>query len=435
MDASRIIQMTVEGWGVLFCFIAIIVAWQTREIDKKRARYLIRFIFNDAALLVMDILALGFRGDESTLGYYMVRIANFGVFFSGYLFLITGVTYISYVVETRIEVDISAWKRIEYVISCIGIVALVINIFVPYLYAFDVHNRYYRLAWNWILALTQVMVVVLLLAILLNFFKELRKLEKYALLSALTLPFLSLIFQVNHYGISFTNITTTVSIIFIFLAHMLDYSNSMRERDREREQWVMNEKIRLLYNQIKPHFIYNSLTSIYYGLDTDLEASKDILKNLTGYLRGSLDVLDETESIPIKDELKTVKCYLTVERYRFDNRIKFELDVKDKDFLVPAFSIQTLVENAIRHGIRKNDPPEGTVKLSTRLEGNDHIVEITDNGRGFDVEHIYNDDGKHIGMRNTKKRIEIMCNGEMEIESEIGKGTTIRLTIPDAPVE
>ena len=95
---------------------------------------------------------------------------------------------------------------------------------------------------------------------------------------------------------------------------------------------------------------------------------------------------------------------------------------------MPALTIQPLVENAIRHGVRIRD--EGVVNVRTYREGEAHLIVIEDNGRGFDVNEIKIDGGRHIGINNVKSRIEQMCGGMLDIQSRVGAGTTVTLRIP-----
>ena len=431
LNFARVIQLTIEGWGALFCVIAVIVVDQTGWANKAKAKGVTRFITADGVLLLSDAVAILLRGNTSAWGYYGVRIANYAVFVAGFMVIITGVTYFSGLIEERLDVSISNWKYIEYVICSLGIVLVTVNLKIPFLYSFDERNLYYRLSWNWILGFMIMLGVVLLMVLLLNFYKLLSKLERHAIFSALILSIISIIIQYLHYGISLTIIASSVAVILTFVSHMMDYTNMIVERETQREKWMTNEKIRLLYNQIKPHFIYNALTAIYYGLDEDKDMAKDTLKNLSGYLRGSLDVLDERECIDFSQELETVKCYLNVEAVRFDDQIHVVMDTEDMDFKIPAFCIQTLVENSVKHGIRENNPPEGTVTIRTRFDGLKHIIEIADDGAGFDINELDVDGSVHIGLKNTGKRLALMCGGTMEIKSSPGEGTTIIISIPE----
>ncbi len=429
-DLSRFVQMVAEGWGAFFSIVAVIVIWQTRWADEKKTARLIRFIIIDAILLISDVLAIAFRGRTGAEAFYIVRIANAMVFVMGYMLIMSGVTYFSSLIEDRVSVSVKNWRLLEYFIGLIGVIMIIINVFYPYLYDFDKNNRYYRLPGNKLVTFTYVLGVLLILVLLLNFSKNLKKLEKFAVCSALIFPMLSLVFQSFNYGISLVILATCISVMLTFGSHMMDYTAMIAERERERESKMADLRIRILHDQIKPHFIYNALTGIYYGMDESIPRSKKALKNLAGYLRGSLDVLDERDTVEFQKELDTVRCYLEVEAFRFDDQVEFEVDAEDTDFSLPAFSLQTLVENSVRHGIRKKDPPSGRVRIHSWLENDVHRVEIADNGIGFDVGEAMDKEGVHIGLVNTKKRIELMCGGSMDIESKPGEGTRITLNIP-----
>ncbi len=431
-DLSRFVQMVTEGWGAFFSIIAIIIIWQTKWADEKKTSGLIRFIAADAVLLISDVLAIAYRGHIGTEAFYIVRIANALVFITGYMVIISGVAYFSSLIEKRASVSIRNWRIMEFGIGVIGIVMVLINTVWPFLYDFDKNNRYYRLPGHRLIAFTYILGVLLILALLLNFFKDLTNLERFAICSALIFPMFSLVFQYFNYGISLVILSTCISVMFTFGSHMMDYTAKIAERERERESLMAEERIRILHDQIKPHFIYNALTGIYYGMDENIPQSKKALKSLAGYLRGSLDVLDERDNVKFEKELDTVRCYLEVEAFRFDDQVSFEVDARDTDFLLPAFSLQTLVENAVRHGIRKKDPPEGCVRIRSWFDDGMHRVEIEDDGIGFDVEKARDKDGVHIGLVNTEKRLELMCGGTMEVESEQGVGTRIVLSIPEA---
>ncbi len=95
----------------------------------------------------------------------------------------------------------------------------------------------------------------------------------------------------------------------------------------------------------------------------------------------------------------------------------------------PGATIQMLVENAIRHGVRSRT--DGLVTVSAVRESGAHRITVRDNGVGFDSEKTDLTQGSHIGLRNVKERVEQMCGGKMLLRSELGKGTEVTLLIPD----
>ena len=110
--------------------------------------------------------------------------------------------------------------------------------------------------------------------------------------------------------------------------------------------------------------------------------------------------------------------------------MEYELCIKETNFFVPPISIQSIVENAVHHGIRKKIDGAGKVRIETGKTATDYFIEIKDNGVGFDINQVLSDDRSHIGMKNTKERYEKLVDGNMKVESEIGKGTTVRINIP-----
>ena len=198
---------------------------------------------------------------------------------------------------------------------------------------------------------------------------------------------------------------------------------------REHEKALMAEqRIQIMMSQIQPHFLYNTLSTIQALCRTDPEKASVVTERFGTYLRKNLESLSQTELIPVTKELEHTKIYSEIENVRFDN-IRVEYDTPATDFMIPALSIQPLVENAIRHGvrIRKN----GIVKVSTVKVSNGYEITVEDNGRGFDTSIIETADNTHIGLRNVRERIKKMCGGTFQIESTENVGTKITLHIPN----
>ena len=107
---------------------------------------------------------------------------------------------------------------------------------------------------------------------------------------------------------------------------------------------------------------------------------------------------------------------------RFEDRLEVVYDIQTKDFMVPALSLQPIVENAIKHGILKKIEG-GTLTLKTYEDRDAYVVVVSDNGIGFKVDAIKGDD--HFGLNNIKYRISSMCKGDVQVESVIDQGTTV----------
>ena len=200
---------------------------------------------------------------------------------------------------------------------------------------------------------------------------------------------------------------------------------------REHEQALKAEqRIQIMMTQIQPHFLYNTLSTIQALCRIDPEKAFRVTERFGTYLRQNIDSLSQPNLIPVTKELEHTKIYAEIEHVRFPN-ISVEYDTPETDFSVPALSIQPLVENAIRHGVRARD--KGIVKVTTARTGTGYEVVIEDNGMGFEPSVIKQDDGEHIGIGNVRERIESMCSGSLHIQSTVNAGTRITIQIPDQP--
>ena len=121
-------------------------------------------------------------------------------------------------------------------------------------------------------------------------------------------------------------------------------------------------------------------------------------------------------------------AYSDIEMVRFDN-VKVIFAIKDKDFKLPVLTIEPMVENAIKYGVRARE--KGKVEVITYKEDNNHVLVIRDNGVGFNLDAINYDTKNHVGIENVKTRVENMVFGTFKIESEIDKGTTVTITVPE----
>ena len=193
---------------------------------------------------------------------------------------------------------------------------------------------------------------------------------------------------------------------------------------------LYDAKVQIMVSQIRPHFMYNALTSIAMMCELDPMTAKKATIAFADYLRGNMDSLKQTKPVPFETELEHLKNYLYIEKLRFDYLLNIEYDIQATGFELPLLSIQPLVENAVKHGVGMKKGG-GTVKIASAETDSAFEVIVSDDGVGFDVNAPKKDDGRsHVGMENTKRRLKEMCKADIVITSEVGKGTTARVIIP-----
>ena len=221
--------------------------------------------------------------------------------------------------------------------------------------------------------------------------------------------------------VSWLTVVVVSSCLFYYLwLHM--QSAFAHEQALEAEQ-----RIQIMMSQIQPHFLFNTLSTIQALCRIDPEKASETTEKFGTYLRMNIDSISQSSLIPFRKELEHTRIYADIEMMRFPY-IHISYDIKEDDFELPALSIQPMVENAIRHGVRGRY--NGSVKIMTRGEENEIVISVIDNGKGFDPEGTEEAGGMHIGIRNVRERIEVLCGGTLEIESEPGKGSTVIIRLP-----
>ena len=227
-----------------------------------------------------------------------------------------------------------------------------------------------------------------------------------------------------NYGLA---ITMAYQIVQLIGDLRFQYKEAIRHQQMQKE--LYEAKVSVMTSQIRPHFMYNALTSIAMMCEIDPKIAKEATITFAKYLRGNMDSLKQTGPVPFTQELEHLKKYLYIEKLRFDDLLNIEYDIQATDFVLPLLSVQPLVENAVKHGVGMKEDG-GTVRISTRETETAYEVVIEDDGVGFDVNEQKDDGRSHVGMENTKKRLHDMCGGEVKIESVVGKGTTAIVILP-----
>ncbi|MBE6129924.1 MAG: hypothetical protein E7185_11720 [Erysipelotrichaceae bacterium] len=223
--------------------------------------------------------------------------------------------------------------------------------------------------------------------------------------------------------VSFLTISIVISSVMYYIWLHFQFVLE-HEKALEAEQ-----RIQIMMTQIQPHFLYNTLATIRSLCLRSPETAAETIDKFSRYLRQNLDTLDQNGLIPFTQELDHVRIYTEIEMLMFPY-VHVGYDIEDDDFLVPTLSVQPLVENAIRHGVRARD--EGKIDITVRKKEEGHYITITDNGLGFDPEAVDSDGEKHIGIRNVRERLEKMCGGSLSITSTLGEGTEVTLFIPQS---
>ena len=227
---------------------------------------------------------------------------------------------------------------------------------------------------------------------------------------------------------------TKLVFVAVFVVHIVaaargivvNHRASLRAAKLEKE--LEESRIAIMLSQIKPHFLYNVLNTIYHLYRKEPETAQEAVSSFAEYLRCNMLSIEKREPIPFSEEYQHIRTYLSLEQIRFRDKLDVVYDVEVSDFKLPPLTVEPLVENAVKHGVTKKRGG-GIVTISTRRTDGGVQITVADNGVGFDTEH-YMDDGKpHVGIRNVRKPLQNMVGGTLSVTST-ADGTVAVVTIP-----
>ena len=213
-----------------------------------------------------------------------------------------------------------------------------------------------------------------------------------------------------------------------------DKENAMMLYQVAEKTSISNESA-FLQAQIKPHFLYNALSVIAALCRMEPEKARELILDLSSYMRHSFDFKNLETYISFEEELEFVQAYVRIEQARFKDRLNVIYELDDTEGLwLPPLLLQPLVENAIRHGIRKKATSRSVILRVKNME-NCYLIEVEDDGAGMTQEQVdriltENAAAGGVGLVNIRKRLQMIYGTSLMIESDIGKGTKISLVLP-----
>ncbi len=209
-----------------------------------------------------------------------------------------------------------------------------------------------------------------------------------------------------------------VPILFACVAYglVVYYHLAKAERNRSQKAEILLEqaKWQMLRYQVNPHFLFNALNTIRSMLKKDQDDARKVITELAEYFRFSLSENPEG-LIGLEKELAAVKNYLEIQRFRYENKLDYEILFESglEDIKVPIFGIQTLVENAVKYGMKTSKMPL-TIWLKGQKEGKSLSFTVTNTGKiySFDRKEQEKSEGTHTGLKNLKNRLEVLYRGD-----------------------
>ena len=204
---------------------------------------------------------------------------------------------------------------------------------------------------------------------------------------------------------------------------------------RRAVQKLVASEMAFLQAQIKPHFIFNTLSVLTALCTREPETTRNLLFDLSDYLHESFDIDNPDGLTTLIKELKLVRAYLAIEQARFSERLQVSIPVDpDTDCLLPLLSIQPIVENAIHHGL-SNRNADFMVTIRAEQVRDRMMIQVLDNGRGMSGQQIAealesNPGQSGVALRNINRRLLTLYGSGLQIASQPGKGTKVSFAVP-----
>lgn len=365
------------------------------------------------------IMKLGFKN------VWLTKLFGFFSYGGGTIMALFYLFCILSFVEERGAPDVSYRSAYLMRIVCGCYLVLVfLSMFNGMLFQVDAHGNLTDGSYYWIAWLIDPMILLIEILVVVHYRKNLSRfgtivMLNFGLVSLLTTGLQSIWYPVPEL------LACTLALLLMFMLFYWEMAKNLVENERE----LMQSQVSLAISQIQPHFLYNTLSTIAELCRKDSAMAEEVTNRFALYLRGNLEHMGDSFPVEFSKELKHVQTYLWIEKIRFQEELQVVYDIQTEDFIIPALTVQPLVENAVKHGMMGSENV-CTITIRTKCVERGYQVIIEDDGCGFDPEQVKNDGRKHIGIESVRSRLKFMVGGTLTVKSAIGKGTTVIIEIP-----
>lgn len=418
-NLSDLINLSIGISGMTLTLLGVLVAILYRPLDWVTRRYFLCF-FSILVLYTSTIFITQVVGDRPDTRL-VLKISLFLESLASSVLMPVLTVYLLHLCG-------ESWRksRLFRVILGMWLVYAALLIYTQFsetIYYYDPEGIYHRGPLYPLLLVPPVLIMAVNLAGLWRRRVWLNQKQYTALLIYLLLPAVGMVMQIFFYGILSIALCTVAAALVMLVFLLVDQQEQFIRQTEENAQKEFD--IRIL--QMRPHFIYNALTSIYYITEADTEKGLGVLRDFAIYLRRVFDNVTQRKPIPFKEELEHTRAYLSVETVRFEGQLKVVLDTPHTDFLLPPLTLQPIVENAVKHGM---DPETEllTVIIRTRAVNGGSEITVENDGADF-VPMLEGEEG--VGLASTGVRLRRMCGGNLKIAPRDGGGTIVTMWIPD----
>lgn len=394
---------TVTVFVSVFLLLTILMVIMLMKNYSKRMGW-----FMAAVLTVMCGISFEFMS-EGYLVHDIFRSSDYCILWAHIFYAIVGPVFTLYFVETERD-EGQSWDG-QFWLSLQSLVAALAIAFILF-----ANESFFR----WTAFLAEYIIIIFMLLISSKDIKA-----SIGFIVGCMFPIgVSFIGMMNN-GENIMGIGLSMFLLVVFFLYQIDVERELFVR----EAALSESKVALMMEQIHPHFIYNALQQIVLLCDETPKDVKPAILNFSAYLRKNLESITSVEMIPFLEEIKHVDVFVDIAMITESRSFEVVKDYEVTDFLIPALTVQPLVENAINYGVGMSTEGD-KVTISTRIEKGFYVITVSDDGHGKRTELPSQKKHKSVGTANVRTRLKLMCKGELYInQTDDGTDQIIRIPV------
>ncbi|MCR5089551.1 MAG: histidine kinase [Oscillospiraceae bacterium] len=423
MSGAQLLNLITGTVGITLSLVGTVMAAKVPSLQKKKSAYLQALYLCLAAYLFFSLTEQLSRMHQLPAWTVVTRTAIYAKIFSGSLMPVILGDYLCWYLNDREKPR--PLLTVVRLLFALQVLLLTITQFNGMYYTVSENNIFLQGPYDWLSLLLAGLPLVLELLLYLRFRKRLMVHERNIFFAFLLLPIIGLAFQTAmravYTVVGFTSLAAGV-LLFYLLQEQQQIYYSWREE-------LAELRVSIAVSQIQPHFLYNTLDSIYYLCEMNPQKAQEAISRFSDYLRMNLASLQKSECISFSEEKQHTELYLELEKLSSEDTLHYTFDCRTTAFLLPALTVQPLVENAVKHGVGQKQGG-GTVTVRTWQEDECFCITIEDDGVGFDPNSLSPKESGRIGIENVRRRLADMSGASLQIESCPGRGTRAEIRIP-----
>ncbi|MBR1522916.1 MAG: histidine kinase [Lachnospiraceae bacterium] len=394
--------------------------------DKRFFIYMFIMLFAYQLMDFISQISLTFLGR----GYRLLSI--FTVFFESLFSSVLMLMLTVYILHLCGETVRARLFLINASLLGLYIILLVFTQFTDLIYYFTEDNIYIRGPFYHVILILPILIMLFNLNGLYQRRNLLSANERRAVFLYIIIPMSAMVIQIISYGLLMIMLGTAIASLIMFVI-ILD---EQMEKSIQLATRVAEQHFRLSALQIRPHFIYNTMSNIYYLCRLDPAKAQRVVGEFTKYLRNNFSAVVKPELIPFEDELEHTRAYLAVVKARYEDMLFVEYATEYRSFFIPPLTLEPIVENAVKHGLDAESDP---LHILIRTAGSESTDEITVENTGTDFSFTGSDsssgllderDELHVGLDNVSERLKSLCDGTLTISPRSGGGAVVTILIP-----